>query len=133
MISWGNTRRTLLKSKDDKQEAKRREENREKILLQETLKSIPRLKMIPLDSGRVFLTWKSRYTQLKTQMKNTRSEDWKDQVLVMAKDSLKIPQDHESCLFLTEVKEFEAYISAQSGILQTALSRNTFRSSEENS
>ena len=114
MISWGNTRRTLLKSKDDKQEAKRREENRERILLQETLKSIPRLKMIHLDSRRVFLPWQSRYTQLKTQMKNTRSEDWKDQVLVMAKDSLKIPQDHESCLFLTELKEFEAYISAQS-------------------
>ena len=47
-------------------------------------------------------------------MKNTGSEDWKAQFLVMAKDSLKIPQDHESCLFLTELKEFEAYISAQS-------------------
>ena len=46
-----STKRTLLKLKDDKQELKRREENREKILLQETLKSIQRLKIISLKKG----------------------------------------------------------------------------------
>ena len=54
----GRMRRTLLKLKDYIQELKRKEENREKILLQETLKSIPRLKMIPLDSRRVFLPFR---------------------------------------------------------------------------
>ena len=50
---------------------------------------------------------------MKTQLKNTGVDDWKAQMLVMAKDSLKIPQDQESCLLLRELKEFEAYISAQ--------------------
>ena len=39
--------------------------------------------------------------------------DWKEQVLKLAKNSLKISQDLEACLYLTELKEFESYIQAE--------------------
>ena len=39
--------------------------------------------------------------------------DWKEQVLKLAKNSLKISQDLQACLYLTELKEFESYIQAE--------------------
>ena len=50
---------------------------------------------------------------LKVSLKSTGMSDWKSQLLKLAKDSLKISQDLEACLYLSELKEFESYIQAE--------------------
>ena len=50
-------RRRMLLMKDEEDLDRRKKENREKMMVQETLKSIPRNKLVPLDSRRVFLPW----------------------------------------------------------------------------
>ena len=39
--------------------------------------------------------------------------DWKENVLKVAKESLKIQADIDACMFLTGLKEFESYISTE--------------------
>jgi hypothetical protein len=70
----GTSRRRLLLMKDDEEKSRRRTENREKMMIQETLKSIPRNKIIPLDSRRVFLPWYASYEDLKTSIKTASSQ-----------------------------------------------------------
>ena len=106
----GVTRRKLLLMKDEEEQNRRKTENREKMMVQETLKSIPRNKLLSLDSRRIFLPWQASYEALKTYIKNAGVKDRRQQVLKIAKDSLKLPQDSEACLYLTELREFEQYI-----------------------
>ena len=93
------TRRRMLLMKDEEELDRRKKENREKMMVQETLKSIPRNKLLPLDSRRVFLPWQASYEALKISIKNAGVKDWRQQVLKIAKDSLKLPQDSDACLY----------------------------------
>jgi hypothetical protein len=99
--------------KDSQETSRRKLENKEKMVLQETLKSLPRAKLLALDSRRVFLPWQQSYQSLKASLKSTGMVDWKAQLLKLAKDSLKINQDSEACLYLTELRQFESYIQAE--------------------
>ena len=94
------TRRRMLLMKDEEELDRRKKENREKMMVQETSKSIPRNKLLPLDSRRVFLPWQASYEALKISIKNAGVRDWRQQVLKIAKDSLKLPQDSDACLYL---------------------------------
>ena len=42
-------------------------------------------------------------------MKKSKIPDWQQHLLVMCKESLKMKQDIESCIFMTSFSEFEAY------------------------
>ena len=42
-------------------------------------------------------------------MKKQKIPDWQQHLLVMCKESLKMKQDIESCIFMTSLGEFEAY------------------------
>ena len=106
----GTTRRKLLLMKDEEEKNRRHTENREKMMVQETLKSIPRNKLLSLDSRRVFLPWQASYEALKISIKSAGVKDWRQQVLKIAKESLKLTQDSDACLYLTELREFETYI-----------------------
>jgi hypothetical protein len=57
----GVTRRKLLLMKDEEEQNRRKTENCEKMMVQETLKSIPRNKLLSLDSRRIFLPWQASY------------------------------------------------------------------------
>ena len=105
------TRRRLLQKKDNEEQNRRRTENKEKMMMQETLKSIPRNKLIPLDSRRVFLPWHASYEELKESIRKAGVKDWKQHVLKIAKESLKIPQDSEACLYLSCLPSPELRIS----------------------
>ncbi len=95
----GITRRRMLLMKDEEERNRRHTENREKMMVQETLKSIPRNKLLSLDSRRIFLPWQASYEALKTSIKNAGVKDWRQQVLKIAKESLKLTQDSDACLY----------------------------------
>ena len=82
-------------------------------MLQETLRVVSRTKIRNLDSRRVFLPWHEDYQKLKASFKKTNLSDWKENVLKVAKESLKIQADIDACMFLTGLKEFESYISTE--------------------
>merc|ERR1711888_160526 len=102
------TRRKLLLQKDN-----RRQENQDKLVLQETLRAVSKTKIRSLDSRRVFLPWYEDYQKLKNTFKKTNMVDWKENVLKVAKESLKIQTDIEATMFLNGLKEFEQYISTE--------------------
>ena len=80
---FSKMRRKLLHLKDKTTENKRKNENRDKVILTETLKTFPRAKLIGLESRRTFLPWQTRYTQLKATLKGCGLPDWKSQLLIL--------------------------------------------------
>ena len=84
-----------------------------KLMLQETLRVVSRTKIRNLDSRRVFLPWHEDYQKLKATFKKTNLTDWNENVLKVAKESLKIQADIDACIFLNGLKEFEQYISTE--------------------
>ena len=84
------TRRKLLLQKETQERENRKQENQDKLLLQETLRAVSRTKIRNLDSRRVFLPWHEDYQKIKATFKRTNLPDWKENVLKMAKESLKI-------------------------------------------
>ena len=107
------TRRKLLLQKEVQEKENRRRENQDKVMLQETLKVASRTKIRNLDSRRVFLPWHEDYQKLKASFKKNNLSDWKENVLKVAKESLKIQADIDAFMFLTGLKEFESYISTE--------------------
>merc|ERR1712030_79558 len=107
------TRRKLLLQKETQERENRKQENQDKLLLQETLRAVSRTKIRNLDSRRVFLPWHEDYQKIKATFKRTNLTDWKENVLNMAKESLKIQADIDTCMFLNGLKEFEQYISTE--------------------
>ena len=47
---------------------------------------------------------------MKQTLKSCGLPDWNSQLLILGKDSLTIHHDQESCMFMTELSEFEQYI-----------------------
>merc|ERR1712030_75455 len=102
------TRRKLLLQRENQER-----ENQDKLLLQETLRAVSRTKIRNLNSRREFLPWYEDYKKIKETFKATNLPDWKENVLKMAKDSLKIQADVDACIYLNDLKEFEQYISTE--------------------
>ena len=99
--------------KETQEKDNRRQENQDKLVLQETLRAVSKTKIRSLDSRRVFLLWYEDYQKLKNTFKKTNMVDWKENVLKVAKESLKIQTDIDACMFLNGLKEFEQYISTE--------------------
>ena len=98
------TRRKLLLQKEVQEKDNRRQENQDKLVLQETLRAVSKTKIRSLDSRRVFLPWYEDYQKLKNTFKKTNMVDWKENVLKVAKESLKIQTDIEATMFLNGLK-----------------------------
>ena len=107
------TRRKLLLQKETQENDNRRQENQDKLVLQETLRAVSKTKIRSLDSRRVFLPWYEDYQKLKNTFKKTNMVDWRENVLKVAKESLKIQTAIDACMFLNGLKEFEQYISTE--------------------
>ena len=110
------------------QKNKREEENRQKILLTEGLKLGPgRLKLLELESRSVILPYQERYEYVRDELQRRRIPDWRNHLLVMAKESLKQKQDIESCIYMTTLVEFENYFKSTyiigQNLVQDLLSR----------
>ena len=92
-------RKKLLELKENIQDAKRENENRQKILLQEGLRLGPgRLKLLELGSRSNMLPFQERYQYVRTELQKRGIPDWRNHLLVMVKESLKLPQDQEAVL-----------------------------------
>ena len=107
------TRRKLFLQKETQERENRKQENQDKLLLQETLRAVSRTKIRNLNSRREFLPWYEDYQKIKETFKKTNLSDWKENVLKMAKESLKIQADIDACMYLNGLKEFEQYISTE--------------------
>ena len=89
---------------------KREEENHQKILLTEGLRLGPgRLKLLELESRSNVLPYQERYQYERDELQRRRIPDWRNHLLVMVKESLKLKQDQELVLYMTSLREFESY------------------------
>ena len=118
----------MLELKESINDAKREHENRQKILLQEGLRLGPgRLKLLDLESRSNVLPWQERYQYVRTELQKRGIPDWRNHLLVMVKESLKIPQDKEAVLYMTNLSEFEQYFRSTyivgQNLVQDLLSR----------
>ena len=106
-------KRKLLELKDQVQDKRREEENRAKILLTEGLKLGPgRLKLLELENRSVILPYQERYEYVREELQKRKIPDWRNHLLVMAKESLRMKQDIESCIYMTTMSEFENYFKS---------------------
>ena len=62
---FSRARRKLLKKKDEVQDLKRHQENLQKTVLQETLKIVHKVTIMPLENRRVFYPWSNTYQAVK--------------------------------------------------------------------
>ena len=69
-------------------------------------------KIQPLENRRLFLPWQSDYSKLKKQFQQMNLPDWKTELLKLAKQSLRMKVDVESCASMTSLAEFEEFIRA---------------------
>ena len=121
-------KKRLLELKDQIQDKKREDENHQKILLQEGLRLGPgRLKLLELDSRSNVLPFQERYQYVRDELQKRRIPDWRNHLLVMVKESLKLKQDQEAVLYMTSLGEFESYFRATyivgQNLVQDLLSR----------
>ena len=79
-------------------------------MLTEGLKLGPgRLKLLDLENRSVVLPCQEWYEHMREELQKRKMQDWKNHLLVMAKESLKMKQDIESCLCMTTLAKFETY------------------------
>ena len=121
-------KKSFLELKDEIQDRKCDEENRQKILLTEGLRLGPgRLKLLDLENRSIVLPYQERYKYVRDELQRRRIPDWRNHLLVMVKESLKLKQDQESCLYMTSLSEFESYFRAtyiiEQNLVQDLLSR----------
>ena len=124
LICWNGGVPTLYQVQDKKRE----EENRGKILLTEGLKLGPgRLKLLELESRSVILPYQERYEYVREELQRKKIPDWRNHLLVMAKESLKQKQDIEPCIYMTTLSEFKNYFKSTyilgQNLVQNLLSR----------
>ena len=86
-----------------------------------------RLRLLDLENISLVLPNQNRYEHVREELKKRKIPDWQQHLLVMAKESLKMKQDIESCIFMTTLAEFEAYFVntyiVGSNLVQDLLSR----------
>ena len=80
-----------------------------------------------MDSRSIILPYQERYQYVRDELQRRRIPDWPNHLLVMVKESLKLKQDQESCLYMTSLSEFESYFRATyivgQNLVQDLLSR----------
>ena len=71
--------------------------------------------------------FQKRYQYIRTEFQKSGIPDWRNHLLVMVKESLKLPQDQEAVLYMTSLAEFESYFRATyivgQNLVQNLLSR----------
>ena len=93
-------KKKLLVLQDNIKDKKREKENREKILFTEGLElGRGRLKLLDLENRSLILPYQDRYVHVRDKMKRRRIPDWRNHLLIMCKESLKMKQVLLSRLF----------------------------------
>merc|ERR1712055_499015 len=105
-------KRKLLEQKDALIRADKAAENRDKRVLQELLKSSTRSKHFFLENRRDALPWLSRYESIRSTMKKSKIQDWRTQLLNIARESLRNKVDIEATRYMDNLKHFEKYIES---------------------
>ena len=83
-------KRSPLKLKDQLEMMNRDQENRKKLMMQDTLWSSNRQKIQKLRSRKHFLAWQTDYTKCKESLKQVGLANWRSELLKIVKSSLKI-------------------------------------------
>ena len=104
-------RRKLLAQKDIVQDTKRAQQDREKTVLQEVLKTFPKVRLTPLNSRRDIVPWIGRFQSVKSTLKTSGIADWKIQLLNMGRESLKMEADKVATKYMDSLGEFETYMA----------------------
>ena len=79
-------------------------------MIQDSLRVSSKQKIQPLENRRLFLPWQSDYSKLKKQFQQMNLPDWKTEILKLAKQSLRMKVDVESCATITFLAKFEGFI-----------------------
>ena len=69
-------KRILLRKKEECEALSRKQETREKMLIQDTSRVSSKQKIQPLENRRLFLPWQTDYTKLKTQFHEMNMQNW---------------------------------------------------------
>ena len=104
-------RRKLLGLKDKIQDQKKAQQDRDKTILQETLKSLPKGRLCTLRSRRDVVPWVNRFQEIKESLKKSNAPEWRSQLLQMAKESLKLETDINATRYMSTLWEFEGYMN----------------------
>ena len=120
-------KRLLLRKRELCKAINRKTEMRQKIMIQDTLRVSSKQKIQPLENRRLFLPWQSDYSKLNKQFQSMNLQDWRTELLKLAKQSLRMKVDVESCDSMTSLAEFEGFIRASyiSGMNLLIQSRGT--------
>ena len=105
-------KKKLLRKKDLIQETKIAKANKEKTVLTETLKIFPKSKLTALNTRRDIVPWLSRYQSVKKTLQEANIPDWKNQLLLMGKESLKLEADKTAVKYFDSLGELERYINS---------------------
>ena len=85
------------------------------------------MKLLELDSRSNVLPFQERYQYVRDELQKRRIPTWRNHLLVMVKESLKLKQDQEAVLYMTSLGEFESYFRATyivgQNLVQDLLSR----------
>jgi len=85
------------------------------------------LKLLDLENRSKVLPWQERYQYVRTELQKRGILDWRNHLLVMVKESLKLSQDKEAVLYMTNLSEFEQYFCSTyivgQNLVQDLLSR----------
>ena len=81
-------------------------------MIQETMQVSSKQKIQPLENRCLFLPWQFDYSKLKKQFQSMGLPYWKTELLKLAKQSLRMKVNVESCASMTSLGEFEGFIHA---------------------
>ena len=98
--------------KDELIDQKKFMEIKQRTVLQENLKTLPKVELLDLASRRDILPWTERYKVVKTNLKTSEFLRWREQLLHLGKKSLKLEEDKMATKYSQDLKSFEEYINS---------------------
>ena len=100
----------LLKRKDMLVAHQKDEENRQKAIVNQTLRDQPRTELIEFESRRDAVRFVSGLKKLKQQFREMGLPDADEKVLILAKKKLKIEKDRRAAKHMETLRELERYL-----------------------
>ena len=100
----------LLQRKDTLVALQKDEENRQKAIVNQTLRDQPRTELIDFESRRDAVRFVSGLKKMKQQFRELGLPDADDKVLTLAKKKLKIEKDKRAVKHMETLKELERYL-----------------------
>ena len=81
-------------------------------MLQENLKTLPKVELLDLASRREILPWTHKYKVVKTNLKTSEVPGWREQFLHLGKKSLMLEEDKMATKYCQDLKSFEENINS---------------------